>query len=293
MPAFAAGVEAGRVRDDQGVLLDGKGSRLGIAHAAQRLARDPERAARAQAVQAAGFHGLAAQPGKAAAVDAVRTGHVDEGSVVRPHIRQEQPGLDRGMEGVGMQLGLRIGLGLAHARQDGLQVVHGVAAERAGVAEQPQPLFSLQHLPQGGHALEHAGVQRHAAGDGVALRHFARLARGPGQLLLHRGQDGRRQEVGLDDESVTVEVQAVLLAQQVSEPSAPEIRHAVSQADARDVQAGPVQPGAADDGIVFEGFGFGRQRQHPHRRPQPAQPGRGKREDGRRRCLGRFLWHVA
>lgn len=67
----------------------------------------------------------------------------------------------------------------------------------------------------------------------------------------------------------------------------------VGQPHACDVQAGAAQPAAAEDGIVFEGFGFGRQRQHPHRRAEPAQPVRGGWEGGRRWRLGRFLWHVA
>lgn len=292
--ALAARMKARRVGNDQSIFLDGEGSRLGIAHAVEGRPGNPQGTPRAQTVQRAGFHGLAPQPGKPAAVDPVRAGHIDEGAIVRPHVGQEQPGLDRGMERVGMQLDLRVGRrSLVHARQDGLQIVHGMAPERTGIAEQPEPGRALQQMPCRGHVLERPGVQRHAAGDGVALRHLAHLALGAGQFFLDRGQDFRGQKVRLEDESVAVEVAAILLAQQMPEPFAPEVRHAVRQPDARDVQAGPVQRGAAEDGIVFEGFGFGRQRQQPHRRAQPTQRVRGARKDGRRWRLGRFLWHVA
>lgn len=293
MAACAAGVEAGGVGDHQGVFLDGEGPRLGVAHTAQRGARDAQRAACAHAVERAGVDGLAAQPGEPAAVDAVRAGHVDERPLFRAHVVQEQPGFHGGMEGVGMQLQLRVRRRRARVRQDGLQVVHGMAAERPGIAEQPQPLFALQQLARGRHVFERAGVQRHAAGDGVALLHFAHLAGGAGQFPFDGGQGGRGQEIGLEDEAVAVEVAAVLFVQQVGQAFTATVGQPLRQPHAGDVQAGAVQPAAAEDGIVFEGFGFGRQRQHPHRRAEPAQPVRGGWEGGRRWRLGRFLWHVA
>ena len=50
----------------------------------------------------------------------MRSGHIGERPLVRRDVGQEQPGLDRRVEGVGVKVRLRIGRGVVTMREDRL-----------------------------------------------------------------------------------------------------------------------------------------------------------------------------
>ncbi|KAG1260385.1 hypothetical protein G6F66_014422 [Rhizopus arrhizus] len=106
----------------------------------------------------------------------MRPRHIDERAVALLHIGQKQPGLHGGMKRVGMQLHLRIVRCLADSSHDRLQVVHGMASERTGIAEQPQPLFAPKDRSGRRHVPKRIHVQRDATGDRVALHHLPAAA---------------------------------------------------------------------------------------------------------------------
>src|SRR3546814_10975188 len=75
-------------------------------------------------------------PGQPLRRQAVRALHIGEGPGFDGHILQKQPGLHRGIKGVGMECELGIGRGIATARQDRLDIEQRLYVETRPIAGQ-------------------------------------------------------------------------------------------------------------------------------------------------------------
>ena len=84
----------------------------------------------------------------------MRAGDVDERPLVLGHIGEEIERLHRGMEGVDVKVGLRVGLRLAHLAQDRLHVGQRLLIERADIAVQPAPDGIFENRLDPGHRVQ-------------------------------------------------------------------------------------------------------------------------------------------
>ncbi len=214
-------MKAGRVGDDQGVGRGGEGARRRVAERCDFLPGDAERAAPAQPVRRlARGDAHPPFPVPPCQSDPVRARHIDERATIRSNVGQGEPGLDRRLEGVGVQGGLRVRLARHRAGQDRLQVADRLRVVAADVAKQAAPCGVRQQQAQRRHPVQGGGIEGEAAGDRVALDGLAR--RSPEDLRLSQqlGELGLRQEVPDSDEAVAREGGHVLGRDQPRQPAA-------------------------------------------------------------------------
>ena len=110
--------------------------------------RGAQRAARGKPVAArGGADALLVLPCEPLRRQPVRARHVDERPLVLRHVGQEIEGLHRRMERVDVEVGLRVGLRVAHVAQDRLHVGQRLLVERADIAVEAAPVADWRAAP--------------------------------------------------------------------------------------------------------------------------------------------------
>ena len=145
------------------------------------------------------------------------------------------------MEAVGVQGFLRVWVIPADLADDRLDIVKRGDAVAGDIVEQRGDILARQQAAQLRNGPQHGRVNRHAAGDRIALPHLAGGA-AIGQYGFPQGDELlRRHDIGDGDEAVTVESLAPFGAHLARQPPPPPAAHGIRQSHARDMQPALVE----------------------------------------------------
>ena len=128
-------MEAAGIDGDERVGRDGESPRLRQAELAEFAGVYSKRPALRQAVAVLYANAPRLLPGEPLRGQPMGAGDISQGTLVVRDVCQEEPGLERGMEGVGVKLELRIRGPGRVSHRDGLHVVKGLAAGACHVGE--------------------------------------------------------------------------------------------------------------------------------------------------------------
>jgi len=258
---IAPAVETMRVGDHQRIGLDVESDRWRQAQPRKLVWRDPERVSGRITVAPAGAQTLLALPGQARRSWPLRSRDEGEGSVARVGIAQEQPRLHGGMKGIGVQILLRI---VSAPVLDALQGELGPPQRRRAIAQQVDKRTALEQGPAFRQLGERASIEEDAQGRRVTLDHLAHLGLAgccPRAQAFEGvvGQEILEHEVALSQKAAAQVCRRERRQQPPAQPGRP-----MRQADARGVQAPPVEGGAAQQRIALEGFSPAEELQNPN-----------------------------
>ncbi|MNV49444.1 hypothetical protein D3C71_1413980 [compost metagenome] len=260
--AWAAGVEARGVRHHQGVGRYRKASRCRPAEPGQFVFVNAERAlAMHLLVGACRAEALAILPGQPFRCQAMGARDVTERPLVVGHVIEKQPGLGGRMEGIGVQAGLRVLLGIHSIDHDRLQLIGDPAGIRRGIGNQVTHT-AVGHKGSAGRITgQDILVQADPPGHGLALAHFPAGAAQVTQFGTQGGELFGRQCILANEKPLLLEACKLPGIQPWRQGPAAHGGHAHGQLAALHVQAQGIEPGAADYRVVLERFGVGQQLQ--------------------------------
>ena len=126
-----------------------------------------------------------------------------------------------------MQRLLWVGLVASDLASDRLNVVQRRNTVAGDIVKKGNDILALKQMAQGGDGVQHGGVDRHAPGDRITLKHF------PGQPVIAEhgfsqgGEFRRRDDVGNRHKSITVEGLAPLSAHLACQSPPPPATHQI------------------------------------------------------------------
>src|SRR5690242_15821496 len=199
----------------------------------------------------------------------MRARDIDQRTTIFLDVGQEEPRLERRVEGIRMELDLRIFRSLNCAPEDRLDVIEGSSARARDISDEIAPARAVQQTRKSRNAAIHFRIDGDAAGDCVALLLRSALELGVENGLPEPAEILLRKHVPENDETVPIELRAQVRRNGSREASPAKVRKRVSDLEAPDVEACTIEDRRAEDRVVDEGFRAGEESEEPERSAPP------------------------
>jgi len=173
----------------------------------------------------------------------MRTRDIGERAVAFLDVGQEEPSLERWMESVRMKLELWIRGSFRNSSRNRLNVIEWPIARARGVSEQPVPAGAAEETVKRWKAARQLRSERHAAGDRIALLLRSTFELGSEDAFLETAEVFLRKQVRENHETVSVELIAQLLRNEVRKTCATPAGQGMGGLDAPNVQARSIERG--------------------------------------------------